>query len=90
MNSVNHPHLPGHQRRRAIRRFIRGFVREHGYPPTLREIGEAIGLAVSTVSYHLSILEADGFISRGPAGRALRSNAAIQPPARRPTWPRCR
>jgi len=66
MNSVNHPHLPGHQRRRAIRRFIRGFVREHGYPPTLREIGEAIGLAVSTVSYHLSILEADGFLSRGP------------------------
>jgi len=61
-----HPHLPGHQRRRAILRFIRGFTREHGYPPTLREIGEATGLAPSTVSYHLSILEADGSLSREP------------------------
>ena len=65
MNNAGHPHLPGQQRRQAIIRFIRGFVREHGYPSTLREISEATRLAASTISYQLSILEADGFLNRG-------------------------
>jgi repressor LexA len=47
----------GQRRRREIRRFIRRFVQHHGYPPTLREIGDAVGLATSTVSYHLAVLE---------------------------------
>jgi repressor LexA len=75
MGTAGHPELPGHQRRQVILRFIRAFAREHGYPPTLREIGEAAGLAVSTVSYHLSILEADGFLSRGPG----RPRTAVEP-----------
>jgi repressor LexA len=75
MNSADHAGLPCHRRRRAILRFIRGFTREHGNPPTLREIGEAAGLAPSTVSYHLSILEADGYLSRGPG----RPRTAVEP-----------
>jgi repressor LexA len=75
MNKADHSGVPAHQRRRAILRFIRGFAREHGYPPTLREIGEAVGLAASTVSYHLSILEADGYLSRGPG----RPRTAVEP-----------
>src|SRR4029453_10091417 len=32
------------ERQRAILDYLRGFVDEHGYPPTVREIGEAVGL----------------------------------------------
>ena len=39
---------------------------EYGYPPTLREIGKAAGLAsTSTVSHHLSVLEQKGYLRRG-------------------------
>jgi repressor LexA len=55
----------GQRHRREIRQFIRDFVERHGYPPTLREIGGAVGLATSTVSYHLSILERHGHMTRG-------------------------
>jgi repressor LexA len=44
-------------------------LRRDGYPPTLREIGDAVGLAsTSSVSYQLSSLERKGYLSRG-AGR---------------------
>jgi repressor LexA len=66
---------PGSRRRHGILRFIRQFAREHGYPPTMREIGEAVGLAPSTVSYHLSILEGCGYLSRG----ARRPRTAVEP-----------
>ncbi len=35
----------GRWHRREILQFIRGFTQREGYPPTLREIGEAVGLA---------------------------------------------
>jgi repressor LexA len=42
-------------------------VDEHGYPPTVREIGEAVGLASpSTVHAHLANLERAGLIKRDP------------------------
>jgi repressor LexA len=41
-------------------------VQRDGYPPTLREIGAAAGLAsTSSVSYQLSVLERKGYLSRG-------------------------
>jgi repressor LexA len=44
-------------------------MRRDGYPPTLREIGDAVGLtSTSSVSYQLSTLEKKGYLSRG-AGR---------------------
>lgn len=51
-----------------IVRIVRDFGRREGRPPSQREIAEGTGLAVSTVSYHLSILEQDGAVRRG-AGR---------------------
>src|SRR5207248_3169653 len=46
------------QRQREIWEFIVGYVDGHGYPPTVREIGEAVGLASpSTVHAHLANLE---------------------------------
>jgi repressor LexA len=66
----------GHGRRREILHFIRGLLAQReGYPPTLREIGEAVGLAASTVSYHLSVLEAGGHLRRG----AGRPRTAVEP-----------
>ncbi len=53
------------ERARAILNYIRGFQRDKGYPPTIREIGEAFEIASTNgVRYHLSILEKEGYLSR--------------------------
>ncbi|REE57360.1 SOS-response transcriptional repressor LexA [Paenibacillus taihuensis] len=54
-------------RQQAILEFIKTEVREKGYPPSVREIGEAVGLASSsTVHGHLDRLEKKGLIRRDP------------------------
>lgn len=54
-------------RQRAILEFIKSEVKEKGYPPSVREIGEAVGLASSsTVHGHLARLEKKGLIRRDP------------------------
>ncbi len=53
------------KRQLAIYDFIRTYTGEHGYPPSVREIGAAVGLASpSTVHMHLKVLEEQGFIRR--------------------------
>ncbi|NLZ38730.1 MAG: transcriptional repressor LexA [Firmicutes bacterium] len=55
-------------RQLQILEFIRQEVREKNYPPSVREIGEAVGLSSSsTVHAHLAKLEEKGFIRRDPA-----------------------
>ncbi len=55
------------ERQRAILSFIGGEIRRKGYPPSVREIGEAVGLSSSsTVHAHLSHLEERGYIRRDP------------------------
>ncbi len=55
------------KRQEEILAFIKDEVRLKGYPPSVREIGEAVGLASSsTVHGHLSRLENKGFIRRDP------------------------
>ncbi|MBM7563375.1 transcriptional repressor LexA [Paenibacillus sacheonensis] len=54
-------------RQQAILEFIKSEVREKGYPPSVREIGEAVSLASSsTVHGHLDRLEKKGLIRRDP------------------------
>jgi repressor LexA len=54
-------------RQQEIWNFLTDYVDEHGYPPTVREIGEAVGLASpSTVHAHLANLERVGLIKRDP------------------------
>ena len=54
-------------RQREIYDFVVGYVDGHGYPPTVREIGEAVGLASpSTVHAHLANLERAGLLRRDP------------------------
>ena len=66
------PDLPGRgltPRQRSIVRVIEDSIRRCGYAPTLREIGEAVGLgSTSSVSHQLSSLEKKGYLRRG-AGR---------------------
>ena len=55
------------KRQQAIYDFIRSYTEEHGYPPSVREIGSAVGLASpSTVHMHLKTLEELGLIARDP------------------------
>jgi repressor LexA len=77
-------------KRREILDFIALQLRERGYPPSVREIGEAVGLtSSSTVHAHLGTLQRQGYLLRDPTKpRAIEvrydpaSGAAIE---RRPT-----
>jgi repressor LexA len=54
-------------RQREILEFVNSHVDAHGYPPTVREIGQAVGLtSPSTVHAHLARLEESGLIRRDP------------------------
>jgi repressor LexA len=54
-------------RQQEIYDFVVEYVDEHGYPPTVREIGERVGLASpSTVHAHLANLERAGYVRRDP------------------------
>ena len=54
-------------RQQQIWDFLADYVDRHGYPPTVREIGEAVGLASpSTVHAHLANLERAGLLRRDP------------------------
>ncbi len=55
-------------RQRQILDLIAETVRDRGYPPSVREIGEAVGLSSpSTVHSHLSALERAGYLRRDPS-----------------------
>jgi repressor LexA len=77
-------------KRKEILDFIAAQLQERGYPPSVREIGEAVGLtSSSTVHTHLTTLQRQGYLKRDPTKpRAIavrydtNSGAAIE---RRPT-----
>lgn len=55
------------KRQAAIYDYIRSYTEEHGYPPSVREIGSAVGLkSPSTVHMHLKALEELSLIKRDP------------------------
>jgi repressor LexA len=54
-------------RQRTILSVIRDTVSKRGFPPSMREIGDAVGLqSTSSVSHQLAVLEQKGFIRRDP------------------------
>jgi repressor LexA len=74
------------KRQREIFDYISRYLSRHGYPPTVREIGKAVGLhSSSTVHAHLSKLESLGVVKRDPSKpRALevmvqRAKKAVRP-----------
>jgi repressor LexA len=55
-------------KRLQILNFIADCQRDRGYPPSVREIGEAVGLTSSaTVHTHLAVLQREGYLSRDPS-----------------------
>src|SRR2546429_8851295 len=77
-------------RQQEIWDFLVEYVDRHGYPPTVREIGVAVGLASpSTVHAHLANLERAGLLRRGPtepralhlSRRAPRASTSAPAPA---------
>jgi len=72
-------------RQRKILRAIRESVQERGYPPSMREIGEAVGLAsTGSISYQLRILQRKGYLHRD-VGRARTMEVRL--PGRSPVRP---
>jgi len=75
----DHPD-PSHEltwRQRKVLQVIRESVQRRGYPPSMREIGEAVGLtSTSSVSYQLSTLQAKGYLRRD-AGRPKVTHPAV-------------
>jgi repressor LexA len=74
------------KRQKEIFDFIGSYLKQHGYPPTVREIGKAVGLhSSSTVHAHLSKLESLGVLKRDPTKpRAMevlveRAKRAVRP-----------
>jgi repressor LexA len=54
-------------RQRQVLEFVDAEVRRRGYPPSVREIGEAVGLSSSsTVHAHLAALQDKGYLTRDP------------------------
>jgi repressor LexA len=54
-------------RQRQVLEVIRSWVQRFGYPPSVREIGEAVGLtSTSSVAYQLRALEEKGYLRRDP------------------------
>ena len=53
------------ERQRKIMEFIKTFSLDNGYPPTIREIGEAVDISsTSVVNYNLNALQKEGYIKR--------------------------
>jgi repressor LexA len=77
-------------RQRKVLQVIRESVQKRGYPPSMREIGEAVGLtSTSSVSYQLSTLQKKGYLHRD-VGRPrtvevrLPGHPAVRPEPGRP------
>jgi repressor LexA len=67
-------------RQEEMLRFIRDAVNQHGYPPSIREIGEAVGLSsTSSVSYQLGALKKKGYLQRR-SGRPRTTELLPAPP----------
>jgi SOS-response transcriptional repressor LexA len=71
-------------RQRKILRAIRESVQERGYPPSLREIGDTVGLtSTASVGYQLSTLQRKGYLHRGIGqARTIEVRLPGRPPVR--------
>jgi repressor LexA len=65
----SHPRHPITERQTRVLAFLHAFIREKGYPPTLREIGAHMGIrSTNGVNDHLRALERKGYIRHGNPG----------------------
>ena len=64
MTDSNRPNLT--ERQEQVLNAIREFITDHGYPPSIRELGALVGIrSTNGVSDHLKALERKGYLTRG-------------------------
>ena len=54
------------ERQKVVFEFLKSYVMDHGYPPTMREIGEHLGITWPAARGHLAALERKGLIRINP------------------------
>jgi repressor LexA len=66
--------------------YIRAFILDNGYPPTIRQIGKAVGISsTSVVNYNLNVLQRAGCISRDrTVSRGIKLSPDVGKPRARP------
>lgn len=64
MTTTERPRLA--KRQQAVLEHLAGYVAQHGYPPTLREQSQALGINISAVHQHWQALERKGYVIRNP------------------------
>lgn len=69
-------------RQKSMLGYIEEFIGDNGYPPTIREIGEACQIpSTSVVNYNLNRLEREGYIAReGKVSRGIRLVSSLEGP----------
>ena len=58
------PNAIGEKNRKRILEFIDSFYEQYGIPPSYREIANAVKISLSSVHYHVTVLEAKGKIEK--------------------------
>jgi repressor LexA len=60
------------KRQQTVLEAIRGSIKEHGYPPTIRELGKKLGIkSLRGVTAHLDAIAKKGFLKREPRARSI-------------------
>jgi repressor LexA len=68
------------KRQETVLEMIRAWIREHGYPPTIREMGQRLGIkSLRGVTTHLDAIAKKGFLKREPRARSISLLDALAP-----------
>ena len=60
------------ERKQAIMSYLIGYMKSYGWPPSQREIAEAVGASLNAVNIDLEILKEQGLIEMGPQARQIK------------------
>jgi len=67
-------------RQKTVLEAIRAWIRERGYPPTIRELGKQLGIkSLRGVTTHLDAIAKKGFLTREPGARSIRLRDLVAP-----------
>ncbi len=67
-------------RQQTVLEVIRGWIRERGYPPTIRELGQKLGIrSLRGVTTHLDAIAKKGFLKREPRARSISLSDLVAP-----------
>lgn len=68
------------KRQQTVLETIRSWIRERGYPPTIRELGQRLGIkSLRGVTTHLDAIQRKGFLKREPRARSISLLDAVAP-----------